>query len=308
MDFNILTGEIKEFYRFLKYERQLSNLTVLKYITSISKLKAFLNRDPLFNKTLFAATREDISNYLACLRDNGLHRNTITNYIVSLRSFYSWAMYVNKNDNLIAVNFLLKTIIKTKIERGIPFMPTREEVEKLRVTLKTYKELLSFNKNAYAYRKTLFAYTIIELLITTGMRSKELRSLRKKDLDLENRAILIKFGKGGYQRMSLFGDSALPLLKEYLEINNFSPDDFVFPVRQGNVLHYMIKRWAKRAQINSRMHIHAFRHYFITESQRQGVPVEIVADQVGHKNLNTTRHYTHFTLDFIREKYKEKII
>jgi integrase/recombinase XerD len=304
MNTEYLLSEMTEFKKFLKYEKQLSDLTVQKYLVSITRLKDFFEGNLFLNKPLSDATREDISSFLAYLREHYLNKTTIAHYIVGLRTFYSWAMYTYKKDNLFAINFLLRNIIKIKQEKNIPFVPNKEDINKLRDTLRAYKELQSYNKNSFSYKKTILAYAIFELLITTGMRSKELRSLRKKDIDLEGRTILIKFGKGGYQRISLFGNSAYDALQEYFAANNFYSDDSIFPIRQGNVLHYMIKRWARRAQINPRIHIHAFRHYFITESQRLGVPIEIVADQVGHQNLNTTRHYTHFTASFLKEKYE----
>lgn len=225
-------------------------------------------------------------------------------YIVVLRVFYGWAAYKYKKDNLYDVNFFLKNIVKTKQQYTLPFVPSREDIEKLRVTLKTYKDILSYNTDSYTYKKIVLTYAIFELMITSGIRSQELRSLRKKDIDLENQTMWIRYGKGNTQRISLFGESACEILKEYFFINNFNDDDLIFPIKQGNILHYMIKRWARRAKIDKKIHIHSFRHYFITESERQGIPIEITANQVGHRDLNTTRHYTHLNLAFIKEKYK----
>jgi len=59
-----------------------------------------------------------------------------------------------------------------------------------------------------------------------------------------------------------------------------------------------------RSQNDSRIHAHSFRHYFITESRKQGIPQEIVGDQVGHKNISTSRMYTHFDIDNLKDKYQ----
>jgi site-specific recombinase XerD len=298
-------SEMKDFKNFLTYERFLSNITVQKYVSDISRFGEFLQNDLFFNKLLSNATKEDIGKFLIYIKAKYSNNNTITNYIVALRTFYTWAAYKQKKENLLDINFFLKNIIKTKKENSIPFVPHPEEISKLRITLKTYKELQSHDRTSYAYKKTLLAYTIFELMINTGIRSHELRSLCFKDIDLQNKTIAVRYGKGGQQRVSLFGKSALEILQEYFSMNNFSSEDKIFPIRQGNVLHYMVKRWAKKANINPKLHIHSFRHYFITESQRQGVPMEIVAEQVGHRNLNSTRHYSHFNIEFIKEKFKE---
>jgi site-specific recombinase XerD len=301
---SIINNEMEEFKKFLIYARFLSPLTIQKYIADIARFIKFLQDDLFLNKLLSDTTKEDIGKFLIYLKQRYSNNNTITNYIVALRTFYAWIAYKYKKENLLDINFFLKTIVKTKQGNSIPFMPHPEEIEKLRKVLKTYKELQSGDKDSYSYKKTLLAYTIFELMITTGIRSHELRSLCYKDIDLENRIISVRCGKGGYQRESLFGNSAYEILKEYFAMNHFSSEDLIFPIRQGNILHYMIKRWAKRANINPKLHIHSFRHYFITESQRQGVPIEIVAAQVGHRNLNSTKHYSHFNIEFIRERFK----
>jgi integrase len=149
---------------------------------------------------------------------------------------------------------------------------------------------------------------MIELFITAGLRSKELRGLRCQDVDIENKIILIKYGKGGYQRISLFGDSCVNILKEYFSVYNFAPDDIIFAMAQQNVINRTIKLWAAKAQINPHIHAHSFRHYFITESNRSGVPIEIIADQVGHRDLNSTRHYTHLDIEDVRAKYNNVTI
>jgi len=289
--------EIKQFTDFLCYERQLTKGSITLYLSNIKDLKRFLG------KSLLSVAREDISSFLVYLKNKYTNKNTIAHFVNVLRSFYEWASYRYPKKNLIAVYSFLRTIVKVKMERKIPFIPKQEEIKKLRYTLEEFKSFLSFDKTSPTYRKTLFTYTIFELLITSGMRSNELRNLRKCDIDLDNKILFIRCGKGDYQRLCMFGGTAVKLLTELLASKNYSENDLIFPIKQGNVLSYMIKRWAKRANIDPKIHIHSFRHYFITESQRQGVPMQIVADQVGHRSLNTTRLYTHFTGSFIQRAY-----
>lgn len=301
---------IKDFENFLSYERFLTFLTIRAYMRNVRAFCKFLKSDLFSQIPLLDVKKEDISRFLIYLkqRETGKSPNTVASYIASLRIFYAWAAYKFSQNNLLDDTFFLKNIIKAKQELKIPFIPKREDIEKLRHTLKTYKELQAHDKKSYAYKKTLMAYTIFELFLTTGMRSNELRMLCLKDIDLVNKTIHVRYGKGGNERISLFWGNAGELLAEYILLNNFQPEDRIFPVKSGNVLHYMVKRWAKKANVDPRLHIHAFRHYHITESQKQGVSIPSVAAQVGHTDWNSTKRYSHYDVDFMKQQYTEKNI
>lgn len=292
------------FENYLRFERQLSDTTIKNYLHLIKQFKKFLSQDVLMAGDLNKADRQTISNFLGSLREKN-SISSISMYIIALRCYYKWAYYVFKDEDIGQLSFFLSNIVKTKRVHNIIPIPTRAEVMKLRSVLSQYLQLNSWDKNGRPFRDTLRAYAIIELLITAGLRSKELRELYRKDVDLENRTIFVRSGKGNHQRVALFGESAIKVLKEYFEINEFCPEERIFSVAQYNVIYRTVKLWAAKAQINPKVYTHSFRHYFITESQRLGVDIQSVADQVGHRDLNTTRNYTHLNIEHLREKYKE---
>lgn len=296
---------IEDFRKYIKYERQLSAETVNHYVQVLKIYDNFLHSDITVAKELLDIDREDIGRYLAHIKDRQLSRASIVNNVAILRTFYKWAAYINGKENILRVNFYLTNIIKVKNESKIPYVPTREEVDKLRSTLREFTRIMSFDSENYSYRKAVMARAIIETLITTGMRSGELRTLKRKDINLDAMTIFIRHGKGSVQRVSIFGPAAAEALKEYLEARKFGQEDLVFPIRRGNGLNYIIKRWAMRAKTNQLVHAHSFRHYFITESRKAGIPQEVVAEQVGHRSLTSTRIYTHFGLDDIKANYQK---
>ena len=298
---------LPRFENYLRFERQLSEVTTKSYLRMINQFKKFLTQDILNGGDLNKANRQDVSSFLASLRDKNAV-SSISLFIVALRCYYKWAYYFFKGEDLGQLSFFLNNIIKLKRVRGVIPIPTRDEVVKLRSVLSQYLKLNSWNKDGRPYRDTLRAYAIIELLITAGLRSKELRDLCRQDVDLENRTIFIRSGKGGHQRISLFGESAVNVLIEYFEINKFYPEQKIFSVAQYNVIYRTVKLWAAKAQINPNVYTHSFRHYFITESQRLGVKIQDVADQVGHRDLNTTRNYTHLNIGYLQDVYKDKTI
>jgi len=294
-----------DFENFLRFERQLSEATVRNYLYFLGGFRKFLAQDLSTPGGLRLVTQKDVSGFLSQLHARGVTKSSISLYIVAMRSYYKWAHYMFKDDNLGKVSFFLCNIVKTSRTFAIPAVPTKAEVLKLRQVLGQFLQLNAYDKGSRAYKDTLRAYAMIELLITAGLRSKELRGLRRKDVNLGTRIIFVKKGKGDFQRVSLFGESAVQILEEYFTVYHFADDDLIFQMVQPNVINRTIKTWAARAQINLKIHAHSFRHFFITESNRGGVPIEVIADQVGHRDLNSTRHYTHLDIEFIRQKYHE---
>jgi site-specific recombinase XerD len=53
----------------------------------------------------------------------------------------------------------------------------------------------------------------------------------------------------------------------------------------------MLKRKAARAGIEKRVHPHGLRHTHAAELVREGVPMNVIRDQLGHTSLATTDRY-----------------
>lgn len=292
------------FEKYLKFERHLSEITVKNYFFVIRKFQEFLSTDLFTSSDLTKITQQDVTNFLIFLKNKEISKSSIGLYVIALRTYYKWAYYFYKDEKIGKISFFLNNIVKITRDSKIPVVPTKEEIVKLRWILNQFLQLNSYNKDSRPYRDTLRAYAMIEIFVTAGLRSKELKSLQRKDIDLENKIIFVRKGKGDYQRFSIFGESAVQVLKEYFEIYKFLPDDIIFPMAQQNVINRTIKLWAAKARINPKIHAHSFRHYFITESEKNDVPLEVIADQVGHKDLNSTRHYIHLDIEHIQERYK----
>ena len=295
---------ISEFEHYIRFERQLSEATIEHYLFLLTTLQKFLRQDITAGSDLDKINRNGIAAYLEHLKTCGISKSSVSAYVVALRAYYKWAAYFYGTENIKEASFYLNHIVKVSRSRKVPVTPSVDEVALLRTTLRQYLQLNSYDKASLRYQRILRAYAMIELLITSGLRCKELAGLRRKDIDLDGRVMFIKKGKGDHQRVSLFGDSAVEVLKEYFQYNVLNPEDFVFPVSHHTVIYNTVKLWARRSRINEKIHPHSFRHYFITESYRSGVRIETIADQVGQVDLNTTRGYTHLDINFIKQEYR----
>ena len=89
------------------------------------------------------------------------------------------------------------------------------------------KELLETpNKKDFI---TVRKHTIIWMLASTGIRARELRELRNKNVDMLNRAIKVNEAKNKKPRRLSISKSFYDVLLTYIEIRGGDGEDYLFP-------------------------------------------------------------------------------
>jgi len=145
----------------------------------------------------------------------------------------------------------------------------------------------------------------------TGARLNEILHLQYKDLDFENRYILIrnkenfKTKTGRNRRIPMNDDLYLTLTKDEFVRFNTNPKSYVFPncYRYYFSKSYISKQFKYaiiKAGLSKTYHFHSLRHSFITRCLQNNIPVYKVMKIVGHRNINTTMGYTHLFVDDLR--------
>jgi integrase/recombinase XerC len=141
---------------------------------------------------------------------------------------------------------------------------------------------------------------ILELMYRAGLRVGEVCALKHRDLDLERGLIHVWAGKGGDGTAYLEKEpEALARMREWQTARRKLPkSDWLFCTLAGGpvssrYVQQMIKRMAKRAEIDARVTPHMLRHSFATELLEEGVNIRKVQRALRHKNLATTERYTH---------------
>jgi integrase/recombinase XerD len=150
--------------------------------------------------------------------------------------------------------------------------------------------------------------TLIEVLISTGMRISETLSIDRKPFEQGARELDI-LGKGGKRRTVFFSERALTWIRTFLGRRaDEHPALFITtgaPPRR--LSRYDISKYfidlRHKTGIDKRLSPHVFRHTFCTNLLRNGLDIAFIKQLAGHERIDTTeRYYLGVDLPAIREK------
>ena len=128
---------------------------------------------------------------------------------------------------------------------------------------------------------------ILLLLFNCGLRSEEIRKLSKNDCFWGEKHSTIRFkGKGGKIREIPLNETVREKLKAHAETS----DDLLFNMH-ASTLYRIIKKYAKRADINPDLSPHSCRATIITKQLEEGIEITEVMDFAGHSSITTTQGY-----------------
>ena len=156
---------------------------------------------------------------------------------------------------------------------------------------------------------------MLTLLLGTGMRVSECVGLNVDDVDFKTNALKIT-RKGGNQVVLYFSDEVKVALFDYIEERNQNPylktEPALFVSLQNKritprAVQKLVKKYAEIVTPLKLITPHKLRSTYGTELYRQTGDIYIVADVLGHKDVNTTKkHYAAITED-IRKKAADKV-
>ena len=277
-----------EFLKYLKEEKNYSDLTIIDYYED---LKEFLET---VNKDVVLVEKSDIKKYLNKLFERDNKSYTISRKISSLKSFYK---YLN-----------LKGIMNYNPMSNIKY-PKKEKLLPKFIQYNELEELLKVSKDGqFGDRNNL----IIELLYDTGVRVSELVNIKLSDIDFDNKKIRI-MGKGSYERFAFFGENGYIALKKYInglriQLLDNKQSDYLILNKNGvkitpRGVAKIIDSLIENTSIKLKISPHTLRHTFATHLLDNGCDIRSVQEMLGHKNINSTQVYTHVTSERLKEVY-----
>lgn len=270
------------FVRYVRTERHAAVNTVAAYGRDLQRFTTWLA-----GRRVAGLTIQDLSDYPAWLRREGLADASIARHVVSLKMFFRFLRLEGVlNDDQAS---LLGT---QKLWQKIPTVLSNPEVVKL---------LESPPRGEPLWRRDK---ALIETLYATGARVSELSGLRLADINLAERLCKCH-GKGDKQRFVPLGQPACDALAAYLEherpqlaARREPASDRVFLSQRGLPLGRvriweLMKRFAAAAGVTGKLSPHSLRHTFATHLLAGGADLRQVQEMLGHASIATTQIYTH---------------
>ncbi len=161
---------------------------------------------------------------------------------------------------------------------------------------------LSGQKKVYYEKTRTRDLAILTLLLGTGIRVSECVGLDINDVDFKNNGIKVT-RKGGNEMVVYFGDEVRDALENYLETTRAAAtplpthENALFLSTQRKrmgvqAVENMVKKYARQVTPNKKITPHKLRSTYGTNLYKETGDIYLVADVLGHKDVNTTRkHY-----------------
>ena len=141
-------------------------------------------------------------------------------------------------------------------------------------------------------------YAILQVFLQTGIWVSELCSLTLSDVDLADRTLTIRQGKGMADRSIELEKKGYQAIKNYLRSRPQSLSDALFlnyqaePISERGV-QKLLAKYVRLTGITKKISPHSLRHTFATYKAERGVSPYQLQQWLGHRNLNTTQIYVH---------------
>jgi site-specific recombinase XerD len=131
------------------------------------------------------------------------------------------------------------------------------------------------------------------------LRIGEGLALELRDIDLDQGTLRVRHGKGDRARVVGVDEQTAALLARWIDRRRalgVGARSTLFCTLQGGRLddsyvRCLLPRLARKAGIEKRCHAHGLRHTFAAELVREGVPIDIVRDTLGHSSVAITDRY-----------------
>lgn len=228
---------------------------------------------------------------------HALARGTLTCRMAALRTFFR----IMHNERLLPYDYSGYVVLPKRrkaLPRNIP------STEQMRQIIQT-----AVPDNPLGIRDRF----LLELLYATGIRSTEVRTLTIGDLNVQERTLYIRNGKGGRQRLVPLGEWVIPYALEHVHtarpfLVRLTKTDLLFPTRNGrridaSMLHKIVNHYGRKAGLDMKLSPHLFRHACATHMIQAGADIRYVQELLGHSDLSTTQIYTRVTIGDLKKAH-----
>jgi integrase/recombinase XerD len=273
--------DIVAFLQYLTQDKGYSQNTVAAYRNDLTQMAAFIAAEKA--KGIFQSYDELLKGYLLKLREKRYSAATTARKVASAKTFFKFMVDSGRISGNPTQNLPSPQVSR----RSLNFLSSPE-----------YQKLLA-EPAKLSTPEANRDVVMLELLYATGLRISELVSLNVKDIDLEQTCVHIN------SRRKVPFDHHLSLIlgnflrNARLDLLYDEREEALFLNRRGKRLTrqgfwQIIKDYASRAGLSSKVTPQALRHSFARRKLQSGTELRQLQQLLGHTYISSTRIYEQF--------------
>ncbi len=261
---------------FLRYKeaQQISERTLNDYNYYLTNFLVHSN-----NSLDYDTLTEDVLSYFSNIPSTSPAR--FNHPYQNLSAFFNWAI---KQDILPKNPLVMQGISKKRDDGNIKPI----EIENIKLLLS------SWDKSTYTGLRN---YTMVLVMLDTGIRTSELRRLKDSDFDTIAKQITISkyISKTRKNRVAYLSDSTARQLNKFIRVKPTEWSELMFPTNEGNEMtsHCLCREFDKQCKkIGIKVTPYQLRHTFASYFVANGGNLFTLQDLMGHSDIRMTRRYT----------------
>lgn len=275
-------NNLEEFNKLVPRAHPLARLAQELIIRGFSKrtIKSYLSHNQRFldftKKSAREINNQDIKDYLLFLKAKN-YTNTSLNSVISALKFYYQQVLKRR---------LFFNIVRPKREKHLPQVLSKGQIKSIITAAANLKH-----------------QCILSLLYGSGLRVSEVVALKIADLDLVEKFVFVRGGKGDKDRYTLLSKSSIILLDKYL-VELPAEQKYLFAgfgdrghLHQRSV-QKIFEQTCQKEGIQTDVTCHSLRHSFATHLLENGVSICYIQKLLGHQSTKTTETYLKVARDF----------
>jgi len=287
-----------------------STKTIEWYTANLKRFAKFLG-DNYLSQSVTEIGKEEARRFISYLQtevrrwenhssihdEKRLSAYSVQGYARTIKAFWSWL----KDEGYITHN-PMTSLKLPKTPRKVINTFSQEQIQRILNCID--------KKSRHGFRN----FTMILLLLDTGIRLSELINLKINDIDFIQSCVLVK-GKGNKERIVPCGSHVRRVLRRY--VMHFRPEpespvtEEVFLSEDGlplkpRAVQSMLLRLSKKAKISGvRLNPHQFRHAFAKQYLLAGGDIFSLQKILGHSSLEVVRIYVNLASDDILQQHRK---
>ena len=269
-ELDLLENKVPTFSKFIP--DYINNIKNIKRLRDTDRTEYCLNLFAKYfgNKKLNKVTPSDISDYINLRLEEGKAPSTVVRELASVRALFNYAkkQRVFKGNNPVS-------------DSDLPCVDNRRE------RILTHEEEATLLQNCRE-----FMVPILKVLLNTGLRIGELRSLKWIEVDLDKNLLTVTAENSKNKKARIVPLNKL-VRKIFLE-QKLQGTEYVFDKlnKSKSNINYYFKEACSKSGIRG-LTIHDLRHTTASRMLELGSDIVTVGKILGHTNLKSTQRYLH---------------